>query len=328
MRLADIAQTIAQTSAARYLEKRGWALPLGVGVGLGVPSTLHEMEKQYHDTRKKLDQATLQKIWPGATKMGAAPPPWQQDPALIAAMRARYGGGGGGGSGGGGRSSGNPGSNPSPGSNQPFGPKSPPSQNTPPTMPLEDIFMQALSKHKMDPRYLGPSIYPHGASMLGSALNKMVSPIIEAPGKAIAGYIERAMGPAQQFGESQDIPHMLGTKAIQSFGSEIGLSGAKLLTDMASKAMSAVGNIGNESARTAILQQLRQEDPVLRDADDKELMEAYHTMTRFAPTLSTDKNAVRSFLRQAAISGTGLDFMTIKLLADSERAVTGKEEKR
>ena len=65
---------------------------------------------------------------------------------------------------------------------------------------------------------------------------------------------------------------------------------------------------------------------MLSSADDATLMEAYHTMSRFAPVLSTDKNAVRSFLRQAVTSGSGPDFMSIKLVADAERAVTGPKE--
>jgi hypothetical protein len=94
---------------------------------------------------------------------------------------------------------------------------------------------------------------------------------------------------------------------------------------MAQKAMAAAGSIGDQAARNAILQLLKTEDPVLSQADDKTLMEAFHTMCRVAPVLSTDKNAVRSFLRQAVTSGSGgVDFTTIKLLAESERAVTGK----
>ena len=119
---------------------------------------------------------------------------------------------------------------------------------------------------------------------------------------------------------------MFGNAAVGAFGKEVGAMGAGLLRDIANKAMSSIGNVGNEAARTAILQQLRREDPVLQEADDKVLMEAYHTMTRFAPVLSTDKNAVRSFLRQAVMSGNGPDYMSIKLLADSERAVTGEKK--
>ena len=106
----------------------------------------------------------------------------------------------------------------------------------------------------------------------------------------------------------------------------LGLVGKGLLEDMMSKAKSAIGSIGNNNARKAIVDQLKKEDPVLNNSSDATLMDAYHTMVRFAPTLSTDKNAVRSFLRQSVMSGAGPDFTTIKLLADSERAVTGKKD--
>lgn len=106
--------------------------------------------------------------------------------------------------------------------------------------------------------------------------------------------------------------------------SALGTVGASLLQDIMSKAKSSIGSIGQDSARKAILDQLKREDMVLQQADDKVLMEAYHSMVRFAPTLSTDKNAVRSFLRQAVMTASGPDYMSIKLLADAERAVTGK----
>lgn len=109
-----------------------------------------------------------------------------------------------------------------------------------------------------------------------------------------------------------------------ALASGLGVVGASLLKDMMAKAKSAVGSIGQDAARKAVLDQLKKEDPILAMADDKVLMEAYHTMARFAPTLSTDKNAVRSFLRQAVMNGVGPDYMAIKLLADSERSVTGK----
>ena len=50
-------------------------------------------------------------------------------------------------------------------------------------------------------------------------------------------------------------------------------------------------------------------------------------MKNFAPTLSTDKNAVKSFLRQAVQHDGGVDFMSIKGLADAEAAVTGRSYK-
>lgn len=132
----------------------------------------------------------------------------------------------------------------------------------------------------------------------------------------------------REFGEQKDPMHMMGSAALQTFGKEMGTSGAGLLRDIANKAMASVGAIGDRSARQAILQSLKKEDPVLANADDKVLLESYHTMERFAPTLSTDKNAVRSFLRQAVMSGNGPDYMAIKLLADTERSITGDPKGR
>lgn len=159
----------------------------------------------------------------------------------------------------------------------------------------------------------------------GGAL-KGLSAIGGAPGQGVAQGLsdmvqKRLFG--QEIGQRHDALGLAGGSALKSFGAEIGKSSVGLLKDIAMKAMDAVGHAGDESARQAILGELKRNDSVLAQADDKLLMESYHTMQRFAPTLSTDKNAVRSFLRQAVMSGSGPDFMTIKHLADSERAVTG-----
>lgn len=73
--------------------------------------------------------------------------------------------------------------------------------------------------------------------------------------------------------------------------------------------------------RQKIFSVLRKEDDVINMADNNTLMEAYHTMANVAPNLSTDKNAVKSVLRMAATSGGGLDFVTIKGIADAEMSV-------
>lgn len=147
-----------------------------------------------------------------------------------------------------------------------------------------------------------------------------------APAKGVANGLSDMVQKklfGQEIGNRHDAMGVAGGAALKSFGAEIGKSSVGLLRDIALKAMDAAGHAGDESARQAILGELKRTDSVLAQADDKLLMESYHTMTRFAPTLSTDKNAVRSFLRQAVMSGSGPDFMTIKHLADSERAVTG-----
>ena len=159
--------------------------------------------------------------------------------------------------------------------------------------------------------------------LAGSPLQGVASGISGGIGEAIK---RKLLG--REFGERRDPLHLGGTAAISSFGKEMGTTGANLLRDIASKAMEAVGHAGDEAARQAILGDLKRTDSILASADDNVLMEAYHTMSRFAPVLSTDKNAVRSFLRQAVMSGSGPDYMSIKLIADSERSVTGGKDKR
>ncbi len=163
--------------------------------------------------------------------------------------------------------------------------------------------------------------------------SKGIGQLAGAPMSGLAGGLGNVMGKGldrmffgREFGERKDLMHMMGSSAMQTFGKEMGSTGAGLLRDIANKAMAAIGSAGDQGAREAILKQLRREDPIIAGADDKTLMEAYHTMQRFAPVLSTDKNAVRSFLRQAVTSGAGVDFHSIKLLGDAERSVTGDKE--
>lgn len=158
-------------------------------------------------------------------------------------------------------------------------------------------------------------------------LTNLLSAPLHGAASGISRTFERAIHP-QEFGERKDPFHLLGQSAIQGFGRQMGASGANLLTDMMSKAVNAATHAGDPHTRAAILGELKKSDTVLSGADDKTLMESYHTMARFAPVLSTDKNAVRSFLRQAVMSGAGPDYMSIKLLAESERAVNGERDRR
>lgn len=103
-------------------------------------------------------------------------------------------------------------------------------------------------------------------------------------------------------------------------------AGGMLLLDIAAKAKAAISESGNKQIREAILDKLKKEDLVLGRAKDEDLLEAYDTMVKFAPTLSTDKNAVKSFLREAVMSGGGVNVNTIKLLADAERSATQQHD--
>lgn len=79
--------------------------------------------------------------------------------------------------------------------------------------------------------------------------------------------------------------------------------------------------------RKALVDTLVRTDPVLSDAVDRSpdskaiIRESYGTMERFAPTLSLDINAVRSFLREAVLGGSGVNYATIKNLVDTEKSI-------
>lgn len=200
----------------------------------------------------------------------------------------------------------------------------PPSGGMEPYNPLYALFSRARSG-AAGVGQSGP------AKSFGSGVMGGLGAIGGAPAGGVASglskLVERKMF-GREFGEKRDALSIGGQQAVGAFGKEMGTTGARLLVDIANKAMEAAGHAGDASARTAIIGDLKKTDSVLASADDATLMEAYHTMTRFAPVLSTDKNAVRSFLRQAVMSGSGPDYMSIKLLADSERAVTGGGDKR
>jgi hypothetical protein len=179
---------------------------------------------------------------------------------------------------------------------------------------------------------LGRGIHSGKPSGMIGGLGHVGAAPLEGVASGISGGIGESikrMLLGREFGERKDPLHLGGSAAISAFGKEMGTTGANLLRDIANKAMETAGHAGDEAARHAILGDLKRTDPVLASADDKVLMEAYHTMARFAPVLSTDKNAVRSFLRQAVMSGSGPDYMSIKLIADSERSVTdtGKDKR-
>ncbi len=120
----------------------------------------------------------------------------------------------------------------------------------------------------------------------------------------------------------------------EAFAKEIGSSSAKsmigLAKDVVTKGYETMKDaLSTSPVRQSIFATLKREDETIGGADNKVLLEAYHTMSRFAPTLSTDKNAVKAFLRVAATSPEGgVDYNTIKTLAEAENAVQGPLPRR
>jgi hypothetical protein len=78
-----------------------------------------------------------------------------------------------------------------------------------------------------------------------------------------------------------------------------------------------------QPSATTILKHLMADDPIISRANPTRVMEAYISFKRFAPTLSTDLNATRSYLREALTMGAGPDFSTLANLAKAEQSVAG-----
>jgi len=101
-----------------------------------------------------------------------------------------------------------------------------------------------------------------------------------------------------------------------------GVAAIRRLLGMSSQAIA--NKVVAEPQRKKIVKEVLNNDTVIRSAEQEnpgQALQAYNTMKRFAPTLSTDPNVVTSFLRNSALTGGPMDFQTIKGLADAEAAV-------
>jgi len=132
-----------------------------------------------------------------------------------------------------------------------------------------------------------------------------------------------------------DVGSTIRDKGIDSFASGIGAGIGKGVLD------AAFGGIGGlydklkqtlvtDPRRKQLVESLIRTDPVISDAVSRQphgkelVLEAYATMVRFAPTISLDPNAARSFLRECVLSGTGPNYATIKNLVETENAAKGR----
>lgn len=122
-----------------------------------------------------------------------------------------------------------------------------------------------------------------------------------------------------------NMPETAAIEYAKAVGKNLGTETVGLLGNVLSTAIGIPGQVGQRMTRRSIFDMLKQEDDVIAQADPQQLEEAYHTMARFAPTLATDKNAVKTFLRESVLYGTGPNFMAIKQLADAEQAVLGPQ---
>lgn len=65
-------------------------------------------------------------------------------------------------------------------------------------------------------------------------------------------------------------------------------------------------------------------------ANPQHLTDAFSTLKKFAPSMASHPQATRSFLRQAQMAGThgsGMDFATIRMLAETEKFIQNSKER-
>lgn len=80
---------------------------------------------------------------------------------------------------------------------------------------------------------------------------------------------------------------------------------------------SIINKIQNDMRRKAIIEDLANYDPMLKNVDREQLKEWFATMYYYAPTMTADKNTVREILTGFARFGK-VDLSTLKTLAETE----------
>lgn len=112
------------------------------------------------------------------------------------------------------------------------------------------------------------------------------------------------------------LPDIMVEAAAKEFAGTLG----KNLASTVSSPSSLIGALSGAGGSN-IVETLMRTDDIIKKADKTLIYSAYETMKSVAPTLSKDINAVRSFLREVAMTGTGPDYNTIRQLADTEKTI-------
>lgn len=118
--------------------------------------------------------------------------------------------------------------------------------------------------------------------------------------------------------------------AVEGLAKGVGSEVAQGLMFGASRLAQGVGSaLFGDPKKKAILEKLLTTDQIISDAvrrnpaSKDQILEAFATLQRFAPSLAADLNAVRSFLREVVLGGGNVNYATIKNLIDTEKSLHG-----
>lgn len=165
--------------------------------------------------------------------------------------------------------------------------------------------------------YQGVSGVLGGIGALGQPIAKLFNPAAET-----AGYKIRKDLLGMSLFDRIQADEAFSTKFVEGLGGQLGSAVANAVVGLTAGAVSAGGDsLLRNRQRQAVLRDIMRSDEILSRAPPSELNPAYHTMERFAPTLASDPNAVRSFLREAVTTGGGADYASIANLARAEETV-------
>ena len=119
------------------------------------------------------------------------------------------------------------------------------------------------------------------------------------------------------------------SKFLEGMGTETGKGVAQMGRGMLEGGASGAADLAMQMPKQQrVLQDLIANDDILQRANPEDLMKSYETLRNFAPMLATDPNAVKSFLREAATTGGGVDYAMIANLARAEQTVNPQTMKR
>jgi hypothetical protein len=139
-------------------------------------------------------------------------------------------------------------------------------------------------------------------------------------------YLEKKASPLIKEAYDQ---HTFGGSMIgglgQGVGKAVGQAGIDIIRALVSAAGNAMrmGQTGLSAQQKMLVKRIINSDPMLKTYDAMHtgvLDNAYTTMVRTAPHVAEDPNVVTSFLREASQTGGTISYVTMKHLAEAERA--------
>lgn len=182
-----------------------------------------------------------------------------------------------------------------------------------PTAPVKSLMERLLGSKGL---LLG------GATLLG--VGALTAPTLNSMGERVRKHFYPTLGERMGLPGTTDDPFI--KKLQEEAGKELATGGGEAIRSLINRGLKVPGQLTKGYQGRGVFQQLQQDDDVLSQADPRMVMDAYQTMARFAPTLATDPNAVRTFLRESALYGSGPNVMSVQQIANAERAIADAQE--